>query len=69
LFAGNICHADQPALEQIVTNCEHRAIGNGGGFGYSSILEGAEVSILDAVLLAHWLCATAKEEEPQYVSY
>jgi phage terminase large subunit-like protein len=69
LFAGNICHADQPALEQIVTNCEHRAIGSGGGFGYSSILEGAEVSILDAVLLAHWLCATAKEEEPQYVSY
>lgn len=68
-FAGLICHADQPALEQIVSNCEHRAIGSGGGFGYNSILEGADVSLLEAVTLAHWACATAKEKRVQKISY
>ena len=68
-FAGIITHADQPALEQIVSNCEHRAIGNGGGFGYNSILEGADVSLLEAVTLAHWACATAKEKKVQKISY
>lgn len=68
-FAGIITHVDQPALEQIVSNCEHRAIGNGGGFGYSSILEGADVSLLEAVTLAHWACATAKEKKVQKISY
>jgi phage terminase large subunit-like protein len=69
LFSGHICHADQPALEQIASNCEHRPIGSNGGFGYVSILEGAEVAILDAVLLAHWLCATQKVKRKQQVSY
>lgn len=67
LFGGTICHAGQPSLTQIATNCEHRAIGTSGGFGYKSILDGADVSILEAVSLAHWLCATAKEDEPQMI--
>lgn len=67
LFGDCIRHSGQPALRQIVTNCEHRAIGTSGGFGYKSILDGADVSILEAVSLAHWLCATAKEEEPQMI--
>lgn len=67
LFGGTICHSGQPSLTQIATNCEHRAIGTSGGFGYKSLLEGADVSILEAVSLAHWLCATAKEEEPQMI--
>lgn len=57
-----IRHSDQPALEQIAANCEHRAIGTNGGFGYSSILEGADVSLLDAAVLAYWICATTKTE-------
>lgn len=68
-FAGKICHAAQPALEQAAANCEHRAIGTGGGFGYNSILEGADISLLEAVSLAHWACATAKEKKKQRVSY
>lgn len=44
-----------------------QAIGKSGGFGYKSLLEGADVSILEAVSLAHWLCATAKEDEPQMI--
>lgn len=67
LFGGTICHAGQPSLTQIAANCEHRAIGTSGGFGYKSLLEGADVSILEAVSLAHWLCATAKEDEPQMI--
>ena len=69
LFGGQIRHMDQPALAQAATNCEHRAIGSGGGFGYTSVLEGADISLLEAVSLAHWLCAGAKEHKPQRVSY
>ena len=67
LFGDRIRHSGQPALRQIASNCEHRAIGTSGGFGYKSILDGADISILEAVSLAHWLCATAKEDEPQMI--
>jgi phage terminase large subunit-like protein len=69
LFAGNIVHMGQPALRQAAENSEHRAIGSGGGFGYTSILEGADISLLDAVSLAHWLAASAKEKKKQIISY
>lgn len=69
LFGGEICHMNQPALAQAIANCEHRAIGSGGGFGYASILEGADVSLLEAVSLAHWLCANAKERKKQVFQY
>ncbi len=69
LFDGRICHKGQPALTQAISNCEHRAIGNAGGFGYSSILEGADVSLVEAVSLAHWLCANSKENFKQKISY
>jgi hypothetical protein len=61
LFEEKICHRGQPALAQAASNCEHRAIGNGGGYGYTSILKGADVSLLEAVSLAHWACASYKE--------
>lgn len=69
LFAGEICHSGQPALAQIAANCEHRAIGANGGFGYKSILEGADPSLLEAVSLAHWLCFNAKEKKTQKIYY
>ena len=69
LFACQICHMGQPALAQAASNCEHRAIGNSGGFGYSSILKGADVSLLEAVSLAHWICAGAKEVSKQVFQY
>ena len=68
VLSGTLRHSDQPSLEQIAANVEHRSIGNNGGFGYVSILEGADVSLLDAVLLAHWICATTKEKKTQRVS-
>lgn len=69
LFDGQICHNSQPSLVQAVANCEHRAIGSSGGYGYSSILEGADISLLESVTLAHWICATAKEKKKQIISY
>ena len=69
LFAGQICHKGQPSLTQIVSNCEHRAIGSAGGYGYTSILEGADVSLLEAVTLAHWICAGSKEKKKQIINY
>lgn len=69
LFDGKITHMAQPSLSQVVTNCEHRAIGTNGGFGYVSILEGSDISLLEAVSLAHWACAGAKEEHEQIIIY
>ena len=69
LFEGNICHRGQPALAQAASNCEHRAIGCGGGYGYTSILKGADVSLLEAVSLAHWACASHKEVREQIIYY
>lgn len=54
LYSEKLCHMGQPSLTQIVTNCDHRAIGSGGGFGFKSILEGADISILDSAILAIW---------------
>lgn len=69
LFGGGIRHMNQPALAQAATNCEHRAIGSGGGYGYASVLEGADISLLEAVSFAHWLCVNAKERSQQIVSF
>lgn len=69
LFEGQICHAAQPSLTQAAANCEHRAIGSGGGYGYTSILEGADVGLLEAAALAHWACASAKEKKKQMIRY
>lgn len=68
LFKGEICHMAQPSLTQIVSNCEHRPIGTGGGFGYTSLIEGVDASLIEAVTLAHWMCASAKEKKKQTMS-
>lgn len=69
LFASSIVHADQPSVEQAVSNCEKRAIGSNGGFGYKAQKEGIEIALLDSIILAHWACSTSKEKKKQRVSY
>lgn len=64
-----ICHMGQPSLVQIVSNCEKRAIGTNGGYGFKSILDGAAIELMDCVILAYWKCATAKERGKQKVGY
>lgn len=63
------CHMGQPSVEQSASNCEKRLIGTGGGFGYKSLREEVEISILDSIILAHWICATSKEKKKQSISY
>ncbi len=69
IASGNLVHMDQPAVEQVVGNCEKRRIGNNGGFGYQSQLEGADISILDSMILAFWLASECKERRKQTISY
>ena len=52
--AGKICHAGQPALRQAATNCEHRAIGSNGGYGYKAIKAGVDIALLESAILAIW---------------
>ena len=69
LYAKRICHMGQPALVQIVSNCEKRAIGSNGGFGYRSILDGAKIELMDSMILAYWKCSESKEKHTQKISY
>lgn len=65
VFAETLCHMNQPALAQIVENCDHRTIGSNGGFGYKSILDGADVALLDSVILAVWAAEHFAEKSGQ----
>lgn len=69
IFQSNIVHMGQPSVEQIVENCEKRAIGANGGFGYKSMRDEIEIAILDSIVLAYWSCSTSKERRKQKVSY
>lgn len=69
LTSQKICHMNQPSLTQSVSNCEKRAIGTNGGFGYKSLKEDIEVSLLDSTILAYWVCSISKEKKKQKISY
>lgn len=69
LYAKKVCHMGQPSLVQIVSNCEKRAIGSNGGFGYKSILDGAKIELMDSMILAYWACGEKKEKRKQQISY
>ena len=69
IYQQEICHMGQPSLTQSVGNCEKRAIGTSGGFGYRSIKEGVEIALLESVALAHWACHESKERKHQIISY
>lgn len=69
LAQATLVHMPQSAVTQVVSNCEKRAIGSSGGFGYRSILEGADIVILDSMILAHWICVDTKEKKKQKIAY
>lgn len=69
VFGRTLTHNEQPSLVQIASNCERRAIGSNGGFGYRSLIENVDVSLLDSVILAHWACANHREKKKQTVNY
>ena len=67
---GSFQHMHQSAVTQVVTNCERRKIGANGGLGYQSSLDGADIALLDSMILAHWICSETKaEKKKQTFSY
>ena len=69
IFSKNLCHMGQPSLAQVASNCEKRAIGTSGGFGYKSALAGAKIELLDSAILAYWQCANHKPRKKQEIRY
>ena len=69
MFDGRLCRMEQPTLTAVATNCEKRAIGSNGGFGYRSTTVKGDISILDAVLLAAWATDEFTEPRIQKISY
>ena len=66
---GSFQHMHQSAVTQVVTNCERRKIGAGGGLGYASSLDGADIALLDSMILAHWICSETKAEKKKQQAY
>lgn len=60
VFSGQMKHMDQDSLDRVATNCEHRAIGSNGGFGYRTLSAGRDISLVEADALAFWLCKSDK---------
>lgn len=69
MYAGEICHMDQPSLKQVATNCQKRSIGTSGGFGYKAFFDQMEIGLLDSCILAIWQCSEGKEKKKQRISY
>lgn len=67
--AATICHRGQNSLRQSVCNCVHRAIGSGGGYGYKTLDDAIDVSLMESMILAVYACSHAKEGKVQHVSY
>lgn len=65
LYARSLCHMAQPSVVQAVSNCERRAIGTNGGFGFKSIRDGVDISLLDSIILAHWAASETRSDAPK----
>ena len=67
---GTFVHMHQSAVTQVISNCERRKIGSNGGLGYASSLDGADIALLESMIIAHWICSETKaEKKKQKVSY
>ena len=66
---ATLCHKAQPSLVLSATNCEKRAIGSNGGFGYKALTPDTEIALLDSVILANWLVNEYKEKPKQKINY
>ncbi|MBQ9387113.1 MAG: terminase, partial [Lachnospiraceae bacterium] len=65
-----LCHMGQPSLSWIISNCDHRAIGSGGGFGYKSLKPELDISLMDSVVLAAWAADEFRQKKrKQVISY
>lgn len=68
IYQQTICHMDQPSVTAVISNCQHRAIGSAGGFGFQPLNELLDISLMDSLILAHYAVITFKEQK-QWISY
>lgn len=61
MASKKLCHNNQLSMLQIVSNCDKRAIGSNGGFGYRSIRDDLEIGLMDSMILADWLADTTHD--------
>lgn len=64
-----IMHNNQPSATQAIAHCEKRLIGTNGAFGFRSMNEDIDVSIVESLAFASWLCMTTKEKRKQKIGY
>jgi len=69
IYESKLCRMDQPALTAVVTNCEKRRIGSGGGFGYQAMYAEMDNSLLDAAVLASWAIEEFPDPRQQKIYY
>lgn len=69
IFAKRVQHMDQPSITQAASNCNKRAIGTNGGFGYKAMVDGIKIELVESISLAYWRCAENKEKRTQKISY
>lgn len=68
IYQQTLCHAGQPSLGNVVSNCEHRAIGTSGGFGFAPLSDLLDISLMESAALAHWGRLNFKDKK-QVISY
>lgn len=69
IYQHLLCHFGQPSLTQCITNAERRLIGSNGGYGFRSLVEDVDISLMESCVFAYWACATAKEKKKQKINY
>lgn len=69
VYNKTIDHMGQEELTNVVSNCQKRNIGSNGGFGYAAQKPDVEISLMDSVILAHWLAYNNKEHKRQVIKY
>lgn len=64
-----IQHNNQPSAIQAIAHCEKRLIGTNGAFGFRSMNDDIDISIVESLAFASWLCMTTKEKRKQKIGY
>jgi phage terminase large subunit-like protein len=65
----SICHMGQPSVTQSIANCEKRMIGTNGAFGFRSLKPEVDVTIVESLALARWICSVSRERRKQRIGY
>lgn len=68
LYQEKLCHMEQPSVTGVISQCQHRAIGSAGGFGFQPLNEMLDISLMDSMILAHWGVITFRDIK-QFISY